>query len=84
MIELSIFFAVIQVVGVNRTVDESEGSVEVCFMMDNEADIPISIELTFTKNIDPSMTPAQGIFHMQCLLTLQYSALTLSTLSCFT
>ena len=68
LIELSIFFAVIQVVGVNRTVDESEGSVEVCFMMDKEADIPISIELTFTKNIDPSMTPAQGIYsnvHMQ-------------------
>ena len=53
----------IQVVGFNRTVDESEGSVEVCFMMDKEADIPISIELTFiTKNIDPSTTPAQGTY----------------------
>ena len=54
----------IQVVGVNRTVDESEGSVEVCFMMDNVAEIPISIQVTFDMGVNTSVMPALGIYNI--------------------
>ena len=54
------FTAVITIVGMNETVDEADGSVDICLMMDKEAEIPVSVDLEFDKNTDPSMTPAQG------------------------
>ena len=56
----SLLPAVIKVGGVNSTVDESEGSVDVCLTMDKEAEIPISVDLNFSGNVDSEMVPAQG------------------------
>ena len=53
---------VVQLVGVNQTVAESDGEVEVCLEMDRETEIPVSVNVTFTKNTDPAMTPAQGVY----------------------
>ena len=60
LIALLIFSAVITIVGMNDTVDEAEGTVDICLMMDKEAEIPVSVDLEFDKISDPSMTPAQG------------------------
>lgn len=60
LIALLIFSAVIIIVGMNETVDEADGTVDICLMMDKEAEIPVSVDLEFDKINDPSMNPAQG------------------------
>ena len=57
---LCVLFAVVVIDGHNRTVDESEGSVDLCFTMEQVAEVSISIHLNFGNNIDSGITPAQG------------------------
>ena len=52
--------SVIMVSGVNSTVDESEGSVSICLMMDKKAEITVSVDLEFSRDVDSSKVPAQG------------------------
>lgn len=55
-------------VGVNKTVNESEGSVDVCFMMDKVSELPVSVEIGFTKDVGTSKAPAQGKYHISLTL----------------
>lgn len=51
----------IHIVGVNRTVSESDGKVEVCLVMDRVAEVPVSLDITFSKDADPNMNSAEGL-----------------------
>ena len=52
--------AVIVIVGQNKTVIEDQGSVDICFVMNIFAEIPIFVAITFSENNDLAKHPAQG------------------------